>query len=87
MKTDQTGHMPSVIIVFARHTYHFVGFVKHWLIYLLFNIYDVQHLDRHSGSVVECPLCDREVAGSIPGRVIPNTLKMLLAAHSLGAQH
>ena len=28
--------------------------------------------DRHSGSVVECLLCDREVAGSIPGRVIPN---------------
>ena len=31
--------------------------------------------DRHSGSVVERPLCDREVAGSIPGRVIPKTLK------------
>ena len=35
---------------------------------------------RHSGSVVERPLCDREVAGSIPGRVIPKTLKMVLAA-------
>ena len=43
--------------------------------------------DRHSGSVVERPLCDREVAGSIPGRVIPKTLKMVLAALSLGAQH
>ena len=42
---------------------------------------------RHSGSVVERPLCDREVAGSIPGRVIPKTLKMVLAALSLGAQH
>ena len=42
---------------------------------------------RHSGSVVECPLCDREVAGSIPSRVIPKTLKMVLAALSLGAQH
>ena len=42
---------------------------------------------RHSGSVVECPLCDREVVGSIPGRVIPKTLKMVLAALSLGAQH
>ena len=31
--------------------------------------------DRHSGSVLERPLCDREVAGSIPGRVIPKTLK------------
>ena len=40
-----------------------------------------------SGSVVERPLCDREVAGSIPGRVIPKTLKMVLAALSLGAQH
>ena len=40
-----------------------------------------------TGSVVERPLCDREVAGSIPGRVIPKTLKMVLAALSLGAQH
>ena len=47
----------------------------------------VPKLDRHSGSVVERPLCDREVAGSIPGRVIPKTLKMVLAALSLGAQH
>ena len=30
---------------------------------------------RHSGSVVERPLCDREVVGSIPGRVIPKSLK------------
>ena len=37
----------------------------------------------HCGSVVECPLCDREVAGSIPGRVIPKPLKMVLAALSL----
>ena len=43
--------------------------------------------DRHSGSVVERPLCDREVAGSIPGRVIPKTLKMVLAALSLVPQH
>ena len=42
---------------------------------------------RHSGSVVERPLCDREVAGMIPGGVIPKTLKMVLAALSLGAQH
>ena len=48
--------------------------------------FDIQ-VDRHSGSVVERPLCEREVAGSIPGRVIPKTLKMVLAALSLGAQH
>ena len=42
---------------------------------------------RHSGSVVERPLCDREVLGSIPGRIIPKTLKMVLAALSLGAQY
>ena len=41
-------------------------------------------IDRHSGSVVECPLFDREVAGSMPCRVIPKTLKMVLAALSLG---
>ena len=37
--------------------------------------------------MVEHPLCDWEVAGSIPGRVIPKTLKMVLAALLLGAQH
>ena len=37
--------------------------------------------------LVERPLCDREVAGSIPGRVIPKTLKMVPGALSLGAQH
>ena len=49
--------------------------------------FHMEHPDRHSGSVVERPLCDREVAGSIPCRVIPKTLKMVLAALSLGAQH
>ena len=33
--------------------------------------------------MVQRPLCDREVAGSIPGQVIPKTLKMVLAALSL----
>ena len=42
---------------------------------------------RHSGSVVERLLCDREVVGSIRGRVIPKTSKMVLAALLLGAQH
>ena len=37
--------------------------------------------------MVERPLCDWEVAGSIPRRVIPKTLKMVLAALYLGAQH
>ena len=41
----------------------------------------------HSGSVVERPLCDREVAGLIPDRVITKTLKMVLAALLLGTQH
>ena len=56
----------------------------------LYNIYP-DSINRHaywySGSVVEHPLCDREVVGSIPGRVIPKTLKMVLAALSLGAHH
>ena len=45
------------------------------------------HLYRHSGSVVELPLCDREVAGSIPGRIIPKTLKMVLISLSLSTQY
>ena len=43
--------------------------------------------DGHSGSVVERPLCDWEIAGSIPSWVIPKALKMVVAALSLGAQH
>ena len=39
------------------------------------------------GSLVERPLCDRKVAGLIPGEVIPKTLKMVLVALSPGAQH
>ena len=37
--------------------------------------------------LVERPLCDREVAGSMPDQVISKTLKQVLAALSLGAQH
>ena len=32
--------------------------------------------------LLERPVCVRKVVGSIPGRVIPNTLKMVLAALS-----
>ena len=30
--------------------------------------------------LLERPVCEREVVGSIPGRVIPKTFKMVLAA-------
>ena len=40
-----------------------------------------------SSDSVSRQLCDWEVAGSIPGQVIPKTLKMVLAALLLGAQH
>ena len=40
-----------------------------------------------AGSVVEHPLRDREVVGSIPGRAIPKALKMVPVATLLGAQH
>ena len=37
--------------------------------------------------LVERPLCNREVAGSIPGRVIPKISNMVLAPLSLSIQH
>ena len=37
--------------------------------------------------LIERPLCDWEVAGSIPSRVIPKTLKMVIAALSLGIKN
>ena len=52
----------------------------------ILDIFPKQFFYQHSVSAVDHPLCDREVAGSIPGRVIPKTLKMVLAALSLGAQ-
>ena len=45
------------------------------------------HLTGPAGSVVEHPLLDREVVGSIPGRAIPKALKMVPVATLLGAQH
>ena len=36
--------------------------------------------------LVEHLLCDREVVDSIPGQIIPKTLKMILAALSFGVQ-
>ena len=42
---------------------------------------------RPAGSVVEHPLRDREVVGSVPGRAIPKALKMVPVATLLGAQH
>ena len=37
--------------------------------------------------LIERPLCNGEVVDSIPCRVIPKTLKMVLAGLSLGSQH
>ena len=46
----------------------------------------VEKQNRLRGSVVERPLADREVGGSIPGRVRPKTLKLVVIASLLGAQ-
>ena len=75
VRTDQVYSKGKAIIIIGRFFLFFPC------------LYITPLMDRHSGSVVERPLCDREVAGSIPGRVIPKTLKMVLAALSLGAQH
>ena len=48
----------------------------------LVDIYYYQNC--HGGVVVQCPPRVREVAGSIPGRVIPNTFKE--GAALIGAQ-
>ena len=42
---------------------------------------------RHSDLVGRAFVCDWEVTGSIPGQIIPKSLKMILAALSLGTQH
>ena len=46
-----------------------------------------EFLTGPAGSVVEHPLRDLEVVGSIPGRAIPKALKMVPVATLLGAQH
>ena len=49
------------------------------------------HFERHQpvpiAQMVERPLWEREVVGSIPGRAIPKALKMVPVAILLGAQH
>ena len=49
--------------------------------------YSTHSLTGTMARLVERPLCNREVASTIPSRVIPKTLKMVLAALSLGVQH
>ena len=46
----------------------------------------IRILNRHAGVFVERPPRVREVVGSIPGRVIPKTLKMVVMTALLGAQ-
>ena len=43
-------------------------------------------LDRIGGVVIELPPRVREVTDSIPGWVVPNTLKIVVMAAFLGAQ-
>ena len=50
--------------------------------------YSCHFLDTGTvAQLVEHRLCDQEVAGSVFGQVVPKTLKMVLAALLLGAQH
>ena len=61
----------------------FVGFVMRWLSYGI-NCLN-QQTDYPTGALaqlLERPACVREVVGLIPGRVIPKTFKMVLAALS-----
>ena len=37
--------------------------------------------------LIERPISGQEVAGSIPGRVIPKTLELVLVSLSVGTQH
>ena len=74
---------------FVQHFYRISIHVERHYMLLLLNLFKSGHssIYQRSGSVVECQLFDREVAGSIPSRVIPKTLKLVLAALLLGAQH
>ena len=83
-----TDSKMNVFIYFFFHLQFYHTFTSKY-VYFAYSVltWPTSIYHRHGGSVVECPLCDREVAGSIPGRVIPKTLKMVLVALSLGAQH
>ena len=86
------GHWKCTFPDVSVHLYRCSLITKCWTgekeVIRIFNGTTLAHL--HNGTVVqlvERPLCEREVVGSIPGRVISKTLKMVLAALSLGAQH
>ena len=74
-----------------RSNKHNADDVKHDVIPYSPLVFGQTGLSRlYTGTVAQlvgCPLCDREVAGSIPSQVIPKTLKMVPAALSLGTQH
>ena len=53
----------------------------------IFSNYDYVTTTAPGGLVVERSPSVREVVGSIPGRVIPKTLKMVLDASLLSARH
>ena len=57
------------------------------LIHSTTDMMEIHSITGLAGSVVEHPLRDREVVGSIPGRAIPKALKMVPVATLLGAQH
>ena len=49
-----------------------------------FYLDEFKYLTDTVAQLVEHPHCDQEVAGSILGRIVPRTLKMVLATLSLG---
>ena len=60
----------------------FVFFVMRWLIYGKLSRPNIFEPTGAVAQLLERPFCVREVVGSIPGRVIPKTFKMVLAALS-----
>ena len=70
--SHKTGHhhTPAIVCKCARKQFEMCCCIPHCF---------ALHY-RHSGSIVERRLCELEVVVSIPGQIIPNTFKMILAA-------
>ena len=83
------GRLCFVILAFSGYFHLYITFSWNPAHQALFckGFYSKRKGTGTVAQLVERPLCHREIAGSIPGSVTLNTLKMVLTDLLLGAQH
>ena len=78
--SDQTGRMPRLIWVFAGCTYHFVGFVKRWLICDIDLQYNLSEPEHNKTKTMTCLLSE----DPDQPRCLPSLIRVFLM-HFMGS--